>query len=95
MQCAGIMECRVFCYLNYDNSSDEDTDTKYPKYGYCDSNVQGFLQKLNTSLQDQFNVYNEKNFVKFTQEFKKYSDECFRVNKALKTLDETFMLIHG
>ena len=87
LQCAGIMECRVshhspvFCYLNYDNSSDEDTDTKYPKYDYCDSNVQKFLQKLNTSLEDQYNVYNEENFVKFTQEFKKYSDECFRVDE--------------
>ena len=46
LQCAGIMECKVshhspvFCYLNYDNSSDENTDTKYPKYDYCDSNVQ-------------------------------------------------------
>ena len=37
LQCAGIMECKVshhspvFCYSNYDNSSDENTDTKYPK----------------------------------------------------------------
>ena len=68
----------VFCYLNYDNSSDEDTDTKYPKYDYCDSDVQKFLQKLNTSLEDQCNVFSEENFVKFSQEFKKYSDECFR-----------------
>ena len=86
LQCAGITECKVshhssvFCYLNYDNSSDENTDTKYPKYDYCDSNVQKFLQKLNTSLEDQCNVFSEENFVKFNQEFKKYSDECFRVD---------------
>ena len=86
LQCAGIMECKVshhsplFCYLNYDNSSDEDTDTKYPKYDYCDSNVQKFLQKLNASFEDQCNVFSEENIVKFSQEFKKYSDECFRVD---------------
>ena len=68
LQCAGIMECKVshhspvFCYLNYDNSSDEDVAIKYPKYDYCDSNIQKFLKKLNTSLEDQYKLYNEENF---------------------------------
>ena len=85
LQCAGIMECKVshhspvFCYLNYDYSSDEDVNIKYPKYDYCDSNIQKFLKKLNTSFEDQYKSYNEENFVKFTQQFKQYSDECFRV----------------
>ena len=64
MECKASHHSPVFCYLNYDNSSDEDTDTKYPKYDYCDSNVQKFLQKLNTSLEDQCNVFSEQNFAK-------------------------------
>ena len=83
LQCAGIMECKVshhspvFCYLNYDYSSDEDVDIKYPKYDYCD--IQKFLKKLNTSFEDQYKSYNEENFVKFTQQCKQHSDECFRI----------------
>ena len=80
MECKVSHHSPVFCYLNYDNSSDENTDTKYPKYDYCDSNVQKFLQKLNTSLEEQCNVFSEENFAKSNQEFKKYSDECFRVD---------------
>ena len=92
MECKVSYHSPVFCYLNYDYSSDEDVDIEYPKYDYCDSNIQKFLKKLNTSFEDQYKSYNEENFVKFTQQFKQYSDECFRVEgKSSKLLDETFM----
>ena len=84
---SGILECKishhspVFCYLNYDNSSVGDTDIKCPKYDYCEFNIQNFIKKLSSSLQGQYNVYTEASFEKFTKQFKKHCDECFRVEE--------------
>ena len=58
-------------------------------------NIQKFLKKLNTSLKNQYEIYNEENFVKFTQQFKKYSDsdESFRVEgNSFKTSRRNFYI---
>ena len=84
MQNAGIIESKishhlpVFCFLNYHNPSDDEVITKCPRYDYCETNMNNFISKLNTSLSEQFSIYNEATFIKFIEQFKKYSDECFK-----------------
>ena len=84
---AGILETRVshhspvFCYLNYNNSSDEETVTKCPKYDYCETNMNNFLSKLQILQDERYDAYDEATFVKFVEQFKNYCDECFKVEK--------------
>ena len=86
-QNAGIIESKIshhlpmFCFLNYYNPSDDKAITKCPRYDYCDTNAKNFISKLNTSLSEEFNVYSEATFIKFIERFKKYSDECFKVEE--------------
>ena len=84
---AGILETKVshhspvFCYLNYNNSSDEETVTKCPKYDYCETNMNNFLSKLKILQDEQYDAYDEATFVKFVEQFRNYCDECFKVEK--------------
>ena len=81
---AGVLESRVshhfpiFSVVNCGAFPEEDTDLKKPKYDYCESNMNKFLEDLD------FNFLNgmpcsEENFEKFVQHIKDCIETIFRI----------------
>lgn len=81
---AGVLESRVshhfpiFSVVNCGAFPEEDTDLKKPKYDYCESNMNKFLEDLD------FNFLNgmpcsEENFEKFVQHIKDCIETTFRI----------------
>ena len=59
LECAGILEHKishhspVFCFLNYCKPPIKEEENKCPKYDYCESNMDIFLEKVNLSIYEQ------------------------------------------
>ena len=81
---AGVLESRVshhfpiFCMMNC-TSSEEGPQTKSPKYDYCESNINKFLDGLNIMMSDDITSYSESKFDEFVQKIKDHIDETFKI----------------
>ena len=84
---AGILDNRVshhspiFCFLNRFNPLLQVNDFKSPKYDYCETNINNFIEKLH-HLNENSRKHNEADFTNFVKEIKKYSAECFKIEEG-------------
>ena len=53
-------------------------EPKSPKYDYCEANIDNFIDKIQR-LNENSRQLNEADFANFVMKFKKYSEECFRI----------------
>ena len=81
---AGVLEHRVshhfpiFCIIRCSYTLDCDDLPVKPKYDYCESNINKFLEDLNLRL-DRAEDYNEQNFDIFAQNVKDCIETTFKV----------------
>ena len=87
---AGILENKsshhspIFCFMNHFIHQRIDDDVKCPKYDYCDSKIDDFLQKLDTSVLIQgytSSAYDTETFTKFVEGLKNEIELHFRVEE--------------
>ena len=83
---AGVLESRVshhfpiFCVVDCNASREESSDAVNPKYDYCESNMNKFLESMtNLHLSNEFLQYNEASFETFANKIRDHIEECFRV----------------
>ena len=83
---AGVLESRVshhfpiFCIMNCSSCHDEESQRQdLPKYDYCESNINKFLEDLNLSMLNEIELYNEANFEKFVQKIKDHIETSFKI----------------
>ena len=84
LEIAGVLDNRVshhspiFCFLNHFNPLLQVNDFKSPKYDYCETNINNFIEKLH-HLNENSRKHNEADFTSFVREIKNYSAECFKI----------------
>ena len=68
----------IFCFLNHCNPSIQVNELKSPKYDYCETNIDNFIDKVQ-HLNENSRQLNETGFTNFVTEIKRYSEECFKI----------------
>ena len=87
LESAGILEHKIshhspiFCFLNYCNPPIKEEEFKCPKYDYCESNINNFLDNINISIYEQNYQYNDESFTKFVDQIKNLIEENFRADE--------------
>ena len=82
---AGVLESRVshhfpiFCIMNCSYHQDETPEISKPKYDFCDTNVNTFLEGLSNTLTSEIPSYDEASFEKFMQKIKNLIEETFKI----------------
>ena len=81
---AGLLESRVshhapiFCLLDYNEPEHDDPSTCKPKYDYCESNMNKFLDDIQSDFCHSLQ-YDEKNFEQFVNKIKVLIDKNFLI----------------
>ena len=84
---SGILEGRVshhspvFCILNHFIPPENDDHIKCPKYDYCESKIDEFVNKIDESVFLKNCIYDTENFLKFIDTLKNEIEACFRVDE--------------
>ena len=87
LEIVGVLDNRVshhspiFCFLNHFNPLLPVNDFKSPKYDYCETKINNFIEKLHY-LNENSRKHNEADFTNFVKEIKKYSAECFKIEEG-------------
>ena len=88
---AGVLENRVshhspvFCFLDCDMSLAKEKECKLPKYDYCQSNLDSFLDDVKVSIYNYEFDYNNENFEEFNNLLNGKIEKHFRADEKLKT----------
>ena len=67
--------------MNYRKPSAEEDEINCPKYDYCESNIDSFLEKIDATIHKQTYEYDESGFSDFVSQIKKLVDDSFRVDE--------------
>ena len=84
LEIAGVLDNKIshhspiFCFLNHCNPSIQVNELKGPKYDYCETNIDNFIDKVQ-HLNENSRQLNEADFTNFVTEIKRYSEECFKI----------------
>jgi hypothetical protein len=87
LRSAGVLDNRVshhspiFCFLDYKKSSTVEDEIKCPKYDYCNSNIDTFLEKICTEVMEKSYDCDESGFSGFVGDIKGLVESCFRVDE--------------
>ena len=84
---SGIFETNVshhspiFCFMKYCFPVKAEEANKCPKYDYCESNIDIFLQKITSTILIDNDTYDTENFVKFVDILKTEIESSFKVDE--------------
>ena len=82
---AGVFESRVshhlpiFCLLDCNTPQNDPSSKSIPKYDYCESNINKFMDEINPIKLNEFE-YTESNFEKFSHHIKDKIEDTFRID---------------
>ena len=84
LEIAGVLDNKIshhspiFCFLNHCNPSIQVNELKSPKYDYCETNIDNFIDKVQYLNENSLQL-NEVDFTNFVTEIKRYNEECFKI----------------
>ena len=84
---SGVLEAKVshhspvFCIMNHFLLSENIDNIKCPKYDYCESNIDEFLNKIDDSIFLKNCIYDTQNFLNFIDTLKNEIEVCFKVDE--------------
>ena len=84
----------VFCFLTCVQNHNGNDDLKSPKYDYCETNVNSFLDDLRNEVQLKDFDYNEQSFENFIQKVNEKIDENFKIENGNGTLSKRNRLMN-
>ena len=88
--CSGVLDSKIshhnpiFCFLNCEVLSSNNSSTVLPKYDYCQTNIDNFLNDINLSIYRHEFVYSEHAFAHFNNLINTKIDENFKIDERLK-----------
>ena len=71
----------IFCFMNLCITVKKEQQIKCPKYDYCESKVDEFLEKIDDSMFYKESTYDTESFIKFIDSLKKEIELTFRVDE--------------
>lgn len=72
----------IFCFLKSLPSLNINTEVKCPKFDYCESNMNTFLQAVSDDITHSDYIYNEENFKTFVTQLNEKINDSFMVSVA-------------
>ena len=96
---AGVLDIRVshhypiFCILDCQSPINNEKSLAKAKYDFCESNMNKFLDDIST-VQHEDLMYDEHNFVEFTDKLKKLIDENFKIESEAFKNSKRNMLVN-
>ena len=85
--CSGILDRKVshhaplFCFMNLHEPLKKEEKIKIPKYDYCESKVNQFLEKIDDTMFLKDSKYDTESFIKFIDSLKNEIELNFRVDE--------------
>ena len=71
----------IFCFMNIMIPIKKEEQNKCPKYDYCESKVNKFLEKIDESMFLKDSIYDTERFIKFIDTLKNEIELSFRVDE--------------
>ena len=71
----------IFCFLDWDTPQNSKKPDRFPKYDYCESNINKFLDGIDSLRTNEYDEYTEENFNIFADFIKEKIEENFLVDE--------------
>ena len=72
----------IFCFLKSISSQNMNTEAKCPKFDYCESNMNTFLQAVCDEITNSDYIYNEENFKTFVTQLNEKINDNFMISET-------------
>ena len=73
----------IFCFMNYSLTTIAEEINNCPKYDYCESNINTFLQKIDDEKFFSYEKYDSESFVQFVDKLKNEIELNFKVDEQV------------
>ena len=86
---AGILESKVshhsptFCFISCNTNKDENATKTIPKYDYCETNINSFVDEIHKEIAEKSLVYNEENFSEFVKIVQEKIESNFKTDDSV------------
>ena len=86
---SGILESKVshhspiFCFISCRAKENDKEAKATPKYDYCESNMESFLEDIKNEVYETSFVYNEENFAQFTKIVHEKIEANFKTDESV------------
>ena len=86
---AGILEskvshhCPTFCFSSCNTNNDDNVSKSFPKYDYCETNIDSFVRDIHEEIAVKNFTYNDENFSKFVKIVHEKIESNFKTDNSV------------